>query len=129
VTAFLTDVIQFHSHALLRLGSTSLNERIAMKLLTTLVIASSLAIGGTALADDALVTKNKCNTCHAKDKKMMGPSWKDVAAKNKGQKDAEAALAKAIVSGSKGKYGKIPMPPQTKAKDDAPALAKWILAQ
>lgn len=100
-----------------------------MKLLTSLVLASSLIMTGTALADDALVTKNKCNTCHALDKKMMGPSWKDVAAKNKGQKDAEATVAKAIASGSKGKYGKIPMPPQPKAKADADALAKWILAQ
>lgn len=100
-----------------------------MKLLTTLVLASSLVITGTALADDALVTKNKCNTCHALDKKMMGPTWKDIAAKNKGQKDAEANIAKAITSGSKGKYGKIPMPPQAKAKADANALAKWILAQ
>lgn len=100
-----------------------------MKLLTSLVLASSLIMTGTALADDALVTKNKCNTCHALNKKMMGPSWKDVAAKNKGQKDAEATLVKAITTGSKGKYGKIPMPPQVKAKADAPALAKWILAQ
>lgn len=100
-----------------------------MKLLTSLVLASSLVITGTALADDALVTKNKCNTCHALDKKMMGPTWKDIAAKNKGQKDAQATVAKSIVSGSKGKYGKIPMPPQAKAKADADALAKWILAQ
>ena len=100
-----------------------------MKLLTSLVLASSLIVTGTALADDALVTKNKCNVCHALDKKMMGPSWKDVAAKNKGQKDAETAIAKAIASGSKGKYGKIPMPPQPKAKADADALAKWILGQ
>lgn len=100
-----------------------------MKLLTTLAIASSLVLSGAAMADQALVTKNKCTTCHALDKKMMGPTWKDIAAKNKGQKDAEAAVAKAIVSGSKGKYGKIPMPPQPKAKADATAMAKWILAQ
>ncbi len=100
-----------------------------MKLLTSLVLATSLLATGSALADAALVTKNKCNACHALDKKMMGPSWKDVAAKNKGLKDAEAVVAKAIVSGSKGKYGKIPMPPQPKAQADAAALAKWILAQ
>jgi cytochrome c len=100
-----------------------------MKLLTSLVLASSLLITGAVLADDALVTKNKCNTCHALDKKMMGPTWKDIAAKNKGQKDAEAAVAKVITTGSKGKYGKIPMPPQPKAQGDAAALAKWILAQ
>lgn len=100
-----------------------------MKLLPSLLIASSLLVTGTALADEALVTKHKCNTCHALDKKMMGPTWKDIAAKNKSQKDAEAAVAKAIVSGSKGKYGKIPMPPQAKAQADAAAMAKWILAQ
>lgn len=100
-----------------------------MKLLTTLVLATSLLVTGSALADAALATKNKCNTCHALDKKMMGPSWKDIAAKHKGQKDAESAVAHSIVAGSKGKFGKIPMPPQPKAKADAPALAKWILAQ
>ena len=101
-----------------------------MKLLTVLALASSLMLTGTAaLADDALVTKNKCNVCHDLDKKKMGPSWKEIAAKNKGQKGADAALANTIVSGSKGKYGKIPMPPQVNAKADAQALAKWILAQ
>ena len=100
-----------------------------MKLLTSLLIAASMLATGSAMADEALAAKNKCNTCHALDKKMMGPTWKDIAAKNKGQKDAEAAVAKAIVSGSKGKYGKIPMPPQAKAQPDAAALAKWILAQ
>jgi len=100
-----------------------------MKLLTSLVLASSLLVTGTALADASLVTKNKCSVCHALDKKMLGPSWKEVAAKHKGQKDAEAVLTKTIVTGSKGKYGKIPMPPQVNAKADANALAKWILAQ
>jgi cytochrome c len=104
------------------------NERTIMKRLTYLLLASSMFVAGAVLADDALVAKHKCNTCHDVEKKKMGPSWKEVAAKHKGQKDAEAALAKAIVSGSKGSYGKIPMPPQPKAKDDAAALAKWILA-
>jgi cytochrome c len=100
-----------------------------MKLLTTLMLVASLLTTGTALASAELVAKHKCNTCHALDKRMMGPSWKDVAAKNKGQKDAEATVAQHIVSGGKGKYGKIPMPPQPKAQADAAALAKWILAQ
>ena len=96
--------------------------------LLPLIIAASLLVSGTVMADEALVTKNKCNTCHALDKKMMGPTWKDIAAKNKGQKDAEATVAKAISSGSKGKYGKIPMPPQPKAQADSAAIAKWILS-
>jgi cytochrome c len=70
-----------------------------MKALITLALSASLAISGAALASAELATKNKCNTCHAPDKKMMGPSWKDVAAKNKGQKDAEKMLADTIVKG------------------------------
>jgi len=98
-----------------------------MKALTALTLAAALVVSGTAFASADLAAKNKCNTCHAPDKKMMGPSWKDIAAKNKGQKDAEKTLAEAIVKGGKGKYGKVPMPPQPKAQADAAALAKWIL--
>lgn len=97
-----------------------------MKTLLTLTLATALLAGAPAHASDALVAKNKCTTCHSMDKKMMGPTWKDIAAKHKGQANAPAALAQAIVSGSKGKYGKIPMPPQPKAKADAEAIAKWI---
>lgn len=100
-----------------------------MKLLSALVFATSLLVTGSALADAALTTTHKCTVCHALDKKMMGPSWKAIAAKHKGQKDAESAVAQSIAAGSKGKYGKIPMPPQPKAKADAAAMAKWILAQ
>ena len=53
--------------------------------------------------------------------KRVGPTWKEIAAKS-----SEAEIAAAIVNGSKGKFGKIPMPPQPKAAADAPAIAKWI---
>jgi cytochrome c len=99
-----------------------------MKTLTAIALAATLGVSGTALASADLAAKNKCNTCHAMDKKMMGPTWKDIAAKNKGQKDAEKVVAEAIVKGSKNKYGKVPMPPQPKAQPDAAALAKWILS-
>jgi cytochrome c len=97
-----------------------------MKALLPLSLATALLASTPTLADEALLAKNKCTTCHALDKKMMGPTWKDIAAKHKGQANAQAALVQAIVSGSKGKYGKIPMPPQPKAKGDAEAIAKWI---
>ncbi len=100
-----------------------------MKTLTAIALAASLAISGSALASADLAAKHKCTTCHDMTAKKMGPTWKDIAAKNKGVKDAEKALATTIAKGSKGKYGKIPMPPQAKAAADAPALAKWILAQ
>ena len=98
-----------------------------MKILTAIAVAASLVASGAALASDDLAKKNGCVACHDATAKKVGPTWKDVAAKNKGQKDAEKMLAEAIVKGSKGKYGKIPMPPQAKAAGDAEALAKWVL--
>ncbi|MEW5787596.1 MAG: c-type cytochrome [Pseudomonadota bacterium] len=98
-----------------------------MKTLTTLALAAALAAAtasGSALASDDLAKKNGCIACHDAAAKKVGPTWKDIAAKNKGN---EKGVAEAIVKGSKDKYGKIPMPPQAKAAADAPALAKWIL--
>jgi cytochrome c len=66
--------------------------------------------------------------CHSVDKKLMGPSFKDIAAKYKGNKDAEKILAESIVKGSKDEFGKIPMPPQAKAAGDSAAMAKWIMS-
>jgi cytochrome c len=98
-----------------------------MKMLTAISLAAALAFSGSALANAELVKKNGCFVCHDATMKKVGPTWKEVAAKNKGQKDAEKMLAETIVKGSKGKYGKIPMPPQVKAQADAAELAKWIL--
>jgi cytochrome c len=98
-----------------------------MKILSTLVIASALAFSGAAFANADLAKKNGCAVCHDATAKKMGPTWKDIAAKNKADKDAEKKLAEVITKGSKGKYGKIPMPPQAKAAGDAAALAKWIM--
>jgi cytochrome c len=98
-----------------------------MKALTALSLAATLAFSGAAFANADLAKKNGCAVCHDATAKKMGPTWKDIAAKNKGQKDAEKMLAETITKGSKGKYGKIPMPPQPKAAADAAALAKWIL--
>jgi cytochrome c len=98
----------------------------------TSLLASLILVAlptSSALASVELSTKNKCNTCHEVGKKKVGPSYKEIAAKNKGTK-AEA-LADIIVKGNikGGKYGKVGMPPQAAAKADAEALAKWILAQ
>jgi cytochrome c len=99
-----------------------------MKLSTTLVVAAALALSSAAFADTDLAKKNGCIGCHDATAKKLGPSWKDVAAKHKGDKDAEKKIIEVIAKGSKGTYGKIPMPPQPRAKGDAPALAKWILS-
>jgi cytochrome c len=82
-----------------------------------------------AAAAKALATKNACLACHAVDKKMVGPAFKDVAAKHKGQAGALEAVAARIKSGGSGTYGPVPMPPQPNLKDDElKLLAGWILA-
>lgn len=94
-----------------------------MKILTAVFAATALLASTSTLADEALAKKAGCAVCHDMSAKKVGPTWKDVAAKTKG--DA-ATIKAAIEKGSKGKYGKIPMPPQPKAMADADALAKWI---
>lgn len=94
--------------------------------------AGSLMIAGQASADDAakaLAQKSGCLACHSIDKKVLGPSYKDVAAKYKGQKDAEAKLVDKVKKGGSGTWGPIPMPansPQVK-DDDIKTIVKWIL--
>ena len=83
-----------------------------------------------AWASDELAKKHACFACHTVDKKMVGPSYKDVAAKYRGDKDAPAKLAEKVKKGSQGVWGNVPMPPNTTVPDaDLSALVKWILAQ
>jgi cytochrome c len=95
-----------------------------MKVITAVFAAASLLASSSLLADDVFA-KNKCNTCHDASAKKIGPTWKDVAAKNK---DVHAAVKAAVTDGSKDKYGKIPMPKQPNAVADIDALAKAIAA-
>jgi cytochrome c len=100
-----------------------------MKVLPALLIAA-FALPGLAQGSAKLAASYKCTACHDVAKKMVGPTFKDVAAKYKTQEGAEAVLAESIAKGSKRKWGKVPMPPQPKVKPaDAQALAKWILTQ
>ena len=83
----------------------------------TLLIAAALAVGATgalANADEAL-NKAGCMACHAKDKKLVGPSFKDIAAKYKGQ-EATARLMEKVRKGGSGSFGPIPMPPHPPEK-------------
>jgi cytochrome c len=105
------------------------------------MLLRSIALAGTALlmsagahavdaaAAKALATKNACLACHAVDKKLVGPSYKDVVAKHKGQADALEKVAARIKSGGSGIYGPVPMPAQPNLKDDElKLLAAWVLA-
>jgi cytochrome c len=93
----------------------------------TLGIGSAHAVD--AAAAKALAGQKACLACHAADKKLVGPAYKDVAAKHKGQADALEKVAARIKSGGSGMYGPVPMPPQPTLKDDElKLLAAWILA-
>jgi len=77
----------------------------------------------------ALMKKHNCSSCHAVDKKLVGPSYKDVAAKYKGDPSAEAKLIDKVVKGGSGVWGPVPMPPHpTVPKEDIQAIVDWILA-
>ena len=99
-------------------------------LLVAVAAVGSLLMAGTASADQALAQKSGCLACHSIDKKVLGPSYKDVAAKYKGDKTAEAKLAEKVKKGGSGTWGPMPMPANTQVKDeDIKTLVKWILAQ
>jgi len=103
-----------------------------MKPLATFAAAALAISSGAALAADAqqLLKDKACLSCHTVDKKLVGPAYKDVAAKYKARKDAEAYLVKKIREGSTGVWGPIPMPPNAAVNDaDAKTLAKWVLIQ
>ncbi|MDI4634137.1 cytochrome C [Pelomonas sp. V22] len=100
----------------------------AMLLLTT---ALGLALPAAAATPEEALTKAGCMACHAKDKKLVGPSFKDIAAKYKGQ-DAVAALSQKVRAGGKGVFGQIPMPPNGADKiadGDLKDALVWILKQ
>lgn len=100
-----------------------------MKLVAATVIAAAALVATPAMASMDLAKKSNCMSCHAVDKKVVGPSYADVAKKYAGQKDAEAKLVDKVKKGGKGAWGEIPMPPNAAVKDaDVATLVKWILA-
>ena len=104
-----------------------------MKLSNAVLIAAAAAAllaAGSAAANEELAKKSACLACHTVDKKLVGPAYKDIAAKYKGQKDAEAKLIEKVKKGGSGVWGPIPMPPNTAVKDeDIKTLVKWVLAR
>lgn len=76
-----------------------------------------------------ILSKNACLACHAVDKKVVGPAYKDIAAKHKDDANAPALLAKHIKEGSSGVWGPVPMPPNANITDDEIKLVvEWVLA-
>jgi len=93
-----------------------------------LLIAALAA--GPAFANADLATKKNCMACHAVDKKLVGPSYKDVAAKYEGQKDAVDKLTQKVLKGGSGVWGAVPMPANAQVTPaEAKQLVEWVLTQ
>lgn len=98
------------------------------------MLAAGLFVTGLVHAqapDPAKLAADKvCMACHAINNKVVGPSYKDVAAKYKGNAEAEAMLVQKVIKGGSGVWGQIPMPPNATLKEDeAKILVKWVLSQ
>jgi cytochrome c len=91
-------------------------------------MAVALTATAPAFADQALATAKNCMACHAVDKKLVGPSYKDVAAKYASDKAAVDKLAAKIIKGGSGVWGPVPMPANAQVNDaEAKKLAAWIM--
>ena len=99
-------------------------------LAAALTLALALAFAAApAAANEALARKHACAACHAVDKKVVGPAFKEVASKYRGEAGAEAKLVEKVKKGSVGVWGQVPMPPNAAVSDaDAATLVKWILS-
>lgn len=97
-----------------------------------LLVLAALGLAAAAapvLANEELAKKNACTACHAVDKKLVGPAYKDVAAKYRGDKDGPKKLEEKVKKGGVGVWGQVPMPPNGTVSDkDVQALVKWILS-
>ena len=94
------------------------------------MVVGAAFVSQTAMANADLAKAKNCMACHAVANKLVGPAYKDVAAKYAGQKDAEAKLVGKVMKGGVGTWGAIPMPANPQVSEaDAKTLVKWILAQ
>jgi cytochrome c len=101
-----------------------------MKQVLALAVLGLAVASGPVFAQAELAKQKNCLACHAADKKLVGPSYKDVAAKYKGDKDAVAKLSKKIREGGVGVWGQVPMPANPQVNEqEAQSLAKWVLSQ
>ncbi len=101
-----------------------------MKSTLSLIFAASAVVAAPAFANADLAQKKNCMACHAVDKKVVGPSYKDVAAKYAGQKDAVDKLSVKVIKGGAGVWGPVPMPANTQVTPaEAKQLVQWILTQ
>lgn len=97
----------------------------------TAIASVALSAGAHAAISDSeaaqLTSKYHCQTCHAVDKKLVGPAFKDVAKKYAGDKSAPEKLAQKVKNGGSGAWGAIPMPPNNVPDADLNQLVAWVL--
>ncbi len=90
---------------------------------------AAATVSAPVLADQALATAKNCMACHAVDKKLVGPAFKDVAKKYAGDKTAADMLATKIIKGGSGVWGPVPMPANPQVSEaESKKLAAWVLA-
>jgi len=98
--------------------------------LPVLIATAATLLAGPAWADAQLANKKNCLACHQVDKKLVGPAYKDVAAKYAGDKEAADKLAQKIMKGGAGVWGPVPMPANPQVSEaEAKQLAAWVLIQ
>jgi len=95
---------------------------------TACALLAAPAVGMAASDAAPLATKYNCQACHTADKKLVGPSYKEIAAKYAGDSGAAAKLEQKVKNGGSGVWGAIPMPPNNVPDADLKALVEWILA-
>ncbi len=99
------------------------------RVLLTFAALTAVTVSAPALADEAMAKAKNCMACHAIDKKLVGPAYKDVAKKFGGQPGAVDMLAERIQKGSTGVWGAVPMPANTNVNAaEAKQLATWVLS-
>lgn len=100
-----------------------------MKLIATVLTAAGVMVSVPALASLDLAKKSNCMACHTVEKRLVGPSYQEIAKRYAGNKDAVRLLSEKVKKGGKDVWGPIPMPPNPAVKDaDIETLVRWILA-
>ncbi len=100
-----------------------------MKLFVAAALVAGLFSSAPTFADEAMAKAKNCMACHMVNKKLVGPGYKEVAAKYAGQADAAAMLVTKVQKGGVGAWGKVPMPPNPQVSDaEAKALVDWVLS-
>ena len=98
-------------------------------LIVQFIVAATGTVAAPAFADQALATAKNCMACHAMDKKLVGPSYKDVATKYASDKSAVDKLAGKIMKGGSGIWGAVPMPANAQVNEaEAKTLAAWVMS-